>query len=106
MPDPILDRPDATDPEHEALLADSVGVALLVVLDTLDPAERLAFVLHDIFAVPFDDIAPIVDRIPRGGSPTGQPGPAPRPGRADAARHRRRTPTRSRRRVPGRRPQR
>jgi RNA polymerase sigma factor (sigma-70 family) len=64
MPDPILDRPDATDPEHAALLADSVGVALLVVLDTLTPAERLAFVLHDIFAVPFDEIAPIVDRSP------------------------------------------
>jgi RNA polymerase sigma-70 factor (ECF subfamily) len=64
MPDPILDRPDATDPEHAALLADSVGVALLVVLDTLTPPERLAFVLHDIFAVPFDEIAPIVDRSP------------------------------------------
>ena len=64
MPDPIIDRPDGTDPEHEALLADSVGVALLVVLDTLSPAERLAFVLHDIFAVPFDEIAPIVDRSP------------------------------------------
>jgi RNA polymerase sigma factor (sigma-70 family) len=64
MPDPILDRPGATDPEHAALLADSVGVALLVVLDTLTPPERLAFVLHDIFAVPFDEIAPIVDRSP------------------------------------------
>jgi RNA polymerase sigma-70 factor (ECF subfamily) len=64
MPDPIIDRPDGTDPEHEALLADSVGVALLVVLDTLSPPERLAFVLHDIFAVPFDEIAPIVDRTP------------------------------------------
>ncbi len=64
MPDPILDRPDAADPEHQALLADSVGLALLVVLDTLTPPERLAFVLHDIFAVPFDEIAPIVDRTP------------------------------------------
>jgi RNA polymerase sigma factor (sigma-70 family) len=64
MPDPIIDRPDGTDPEHEALLADSVGVALLVVLNTLSPPERLAFVLHDIFAVPFDEIAPIVDRSP------------------------------------------
>ncbi len=64
MPDLILDRPDGTDPEHEALLADSVGLALLVVLDTLTPPERLAFVLHDIFAVPFDEIAPIVDRSP------------------------------------------
>jgi RNA polymerase sigma-70 factor (ECF subfamily) len=64
MPDPIIDRPDGTDPEHEAMLADSVGLALLVVLDTLTPPERLAFVLHDIFAVPFDEIAPIVDRSP------------------------------------------
>jgi RNA polymerase sigma-70 factor (ECF subfamily) len=64
MPDPIIDRPDRTDPEHEALLTDSVGVALLVVLDTLSPPERLAFVLHDIFAVSFDEIAPIVDRTP------------------------------------------
>jgi RNA polymerase sigma factor (sigma-70 family) len=53
-----------TDPEHEALLADSVGLALLVVLDTLTPAERLAFVLHDMFAMPFEEIAPIVDRSP------------------------------------------
>src|ERR671917_1694716 len=54
VPEPIVDRPDGLDPEHEALLADSVGLALLVVLKTLAPAERLAFVLHDIFAVPFD----------------------------------------------------
>ena len=64
VPDPIVDRADGTDPEHEALLADSVGLALLVVLETLSPAERLAFVLHDMFAVPFDQIAPIVDRSP------------------------------------------
>jgi RNA polymerase sigma-70 factor (ECF subfamily) len=64
LPDPIVDRADGTDPEHEALLADAVGLALLVVLETLTPAERLAFVLHDMFAVPFDDIAPIVDRSP------------------------------------------
>jgi RNA polymerase sigma factor (sigma-70 family) len=63
-PEPIGSHADATDPEHEALLADSVGLALQVVLDTLAPAERLAFVLHDIFAVPFDQIAPIVDRSP------------------------------------------
>jgi RNA polymerase sigma-70 factor (ECF subfamily) len=62
LPDPIVGRPDAADPEHQALLADSVGLALLVVLDTLDPAERLAFVLHDMFALPFDEIAPIVGR--------------------------------------------
>jgi RNA polymerase sigma factor (sigma-70 family) len=62
LPDPVVDRADGTDPEHEALLADSVGLSLLVVLETLAPAERLAFVLHDMFGVPFDDIAPIVDR--------------------------------------------
>jgi RNA polymerase sigma factor (sigma-70 family) len=64
VPEPIVDRADGTDPEHEALVADSVGLALLVVLERLSPAERLAFVLHDIFAVPFDEIAPIVDRSP------------------------------------------
>jgi RNA polymerase sigma factor (sigma-70 family) len=64
VPEPIIDRADGTDPEHEALLADSVGLALLVVLETLSPAERLAFVLHDMFGVPFDEIAPIVDRSP------------------------------------------
>jgi RNA polymerase sigma factor (sigma-70 family) len=64
LPDPLIDRADGIDPEHEALLADSVGLALLVVLETLSPPERLAFVLHDIFAVPFDEIAPIVDRSP------------------------------------------
>ena len=64
VPEPIIDRADGVDPEHEALLADSVGLALLVVLETLAPAERLAFVLHDMFAVPFDDIAGIVDRSP------------------------------------------
>ena len=64
LPDPIVSREGALDPEHEALLADSVGLALLLVLDTLSPAERLAFVLHDIFAVPFEEIAPIVSRSP------------------------------------------
>jgi RNA polymerase sigma-70 factor (ECF subfamily) len=65
LPEPIIDHPVAgTDPEHEALLADSVGIALQVVLDTLRPAERLAFVLHDMFAVPFDEIAAMVDRSP------------------------------------------
>ena len=64
LPDPLVDRADGIDPEHEALLADSVGLALLVVLETLSPPERLAFVLHDIFGVPFDEIAPIVDRSP------------------------------------------
>jgi RNA polymerase sigma factor (sigma-70 family) len=64
MPEPIVSRADGIDPEHEALLADSVGLALLVVLETLSPAERLAFVLHDMFAVPFDEIAPMVGRTP------------------------------------------
>jgi RNA polymerase sigma-70 factor, ECF subfamily len=64
LPDPVVDSIAGTDPEHEALLADSVGLALLIVLETLSPAERLAFVLHDMFAVPFDEIAPIVERSP------------------------------------------
>jgi RNA polymerase sigma factor (sigma-70 family) len=64
VPEPIVDPVDGTAPEHEALVADSVGLALLVVLETLDPAERLAFVLHDMFGVPFAEIAPIVDRSP------------------------------------------
>src|SRR6185295_1327869 len=64
VPDPVVSRDDGTQPEHEALLADSVGLALLVVLETLAPAERLAFVLHDMFGVPFDEIAPIVGRSP------------------------------------------
>ncbi len=64
LPDLIVDPVAAASPEHEALLADSVGLALLVVLETLTPAERLAFVLHDMFAVPFDEIAPIVERSP------------------------------------------
>jgi RNA polymerase sigma-70 factor (ECF subfamily) len=62
VPDPVVSPLDRIDPEQEVLLADSVGLALLVVLETLEPAERLAFVLHDMFAVPFDDIAPIVGR--------------------------------------------
>jgi RNA polymerase sigma factor (sigma-70 family) len=65
LPEPVVgDESGGGDPAHEALLADSVGLALLVVLDTLSPAERLAFVLHDMFAVPFDEIAPIVERSP------------------------------------------
>jgi RNA polymerase sigma-70 factor (ECF subfamily) len=64
LPDPIVDRADGVDPEHEALLSDSVGLALLVVLETLTPPERVAFVLHDMFSVPFDEIAPILDRTP------------------------------------------
>ncbi|MWA04496.1 sigma-70 family RNA polymerase sigma factor [Actinomadura sp. LD22] len=64
LPDPVIAAPGGTDPEQEALLADSVGLALLVVLESLSPAERLAFVLHDTFAVPFEEIAPIVGRSP------------------------------------------
>jgi RNA polymerase sigma factor (sigma-70 family) len=65
LPDPIVDRADGVDPEHQALLADSVGLALLVVLELLTPAERLAFVLHDMFGVPFAEIAPLVGRSPQ-----------------------------------------
>lgn len=64
LPDPIVSPYDEPAPEEEVLLADSVGLALLVVLDTLTPAERLAFVLHDMFELPFDEIAPMVDRTP------------------------------------------
>src|ERR687897_1544441 len=64
LPDPIVDRAGGIDPEHEALLSDSVGLALLVVLETLPPAQRLAYVLHDTFGVPFAEIAPIVGRSP------------------------------------------
>jgi RNA polymerase sigma-70 factor (ECF subfamily) len=64
LPEPVVSLDGETDPEQEALLADSVGLALLVVLDTLTPAERLAFVLHDMFAVPFEEIGPIVGRTP------------------------------------------
>src|SRR5256712_1010059 len=64
LPEPVVSVESAEDPEQQALLADSVGLALLVVLDTLTPAERLAFVLHDMFGMPFEEIAPIVDRTP------------------------------------------
>ena len=64
VPDPVVQHAEAAEPEHAAVLADSVGLALLVVLETLAPAERLAFVLHDMFAVPFDEIADMVDRSP------------------------------------------
>jgi RNA polymerase sigma-70 factor (ECF subfamily) len=64
LPDPVVEPPEGPHPEHEALMADAVGLALLVVLDALSPAERLAFVLHDMFAVPFDEIAAILDRTP------------------------------------------
>jgi RNA polymerase sigma factor (sigma-70 family) len=64
LPDPVVSPQDGSDPEHEALVADAVGLALQVVLDTLTPAERLAFVLHDLFAVPFDQIASVLGRSP------------------------------------------
>jgi RNA polymerase sigma-70 factor (ECF subfamily) len=64
LPDPVVSREDTVNPEQQALLADSVGLALLVVLESLTPAERLAFVLHDMFGLPFEQIAPIVDRTP------------------------------------------
>ncbi|MGK5554028.1 sigma-70 family RNA polymerase sigma factor [Actinomadura kijaniata] len=65
LPDPVIGRADGTDPEREALTADAVGLALLVVLEALGPAERLAFVLHDMFGLPFEEIAPIVGRTPQ-----------------------------------------
>ena len=65
MPEPIVDPVDGTDPEHEAILADSVGLALLVVLETLSPPERLAFVLHDMFGVRFEEIGQVLDRSPQ-----------------------------------------
>jgi RNA polymerase sigma factor (sigma-70 family) len=64
LPEPVVSPAEPVDPEHEAVLADSVGLALLVVLETLAPAERIAFVLHDMFTVPFEEIAPIVGRTP------------------------------------------
>lgn len=64
VPDPLISQEDRSDPEHQALLADSVGLALMVVLETLTPAERFAFVLHDMFGLPFDEIAPMIERSP------------------------------------------
>jgi len=64
MPDPIIDSVDGPSPEHAALLANTIGLALLVVLETLPPPERVAFVLHDVFGMPFEEIAPIVERTP------------------------------------------
>lgn len=64
LPEPILRAPDDSDPERDSVMADSVGLALLVVLESLTPAERLSFVLHDVFGVPFDEIAPVVERSP------------------------------------------
>src|SRR3954447_21594752 len=97
LPDPVIADLEAADPERAAVLADSVSLALLVVLQTLSPAERLAFVLHDLFAVPFEEIARVVDRSPaaakqlasraprrvRGQAPEPAPAPAGPPGLAD-----------------------
>ena len=88
VPDPIVSRRTAVDPEQEAVLADSVGLALLVVLDTLTPAERLAFVLHDMFAVPFEEIAPDDRALAGRGPAAGQPGPAAGAGPGAGARPR------------------
>ena len=85
LPDPVVTYGDESDPEAEALLADSVGLALLVVLETLTPAERLAFVLHDMFAVPFDEIARMLGRSPGRGEDDGQPRAAPRARRRPGA---------------------
>jgi len=103
LPEPIVGRADEFDPEHQALLADSVGLALLVVLDTLDPAERLAFVLHDMFAVPFDDIAPIVGRSTTACAAARQPGTAPGADSGHRSRCRSCPPARSCPRLPRRR---
>src|SRR6266699_2951004 len=104
LPEPLVEDSADDGPEHEAVLADSVGLALLVVLESLTPAERLSFVLHDVFAVPFDDVARIIDRTPdsarqlasrarRRGQPArppaarrGRPGRAPGPGHRAAVR--------------------
>ena len=87
LPDPIVTRVD-DDPAEHAILADSVGIALLVVLDTLSPAERLAFVLHDVFAVPFEQIGPILDRSPGRRQATGEPRQAAAARRPGAPRRR------------------
>ena len=101
VPDPIVSPEGGLDPEQEALLGDSVGLAMLVVLESLTPAERVAFVLHDVFAVPFDEIG--ADRRPNadGGAAACEPCPSPRPGFA-RARRRSRWPMGCRRRLPRR----
>jgi RNA polymerase sigma factor (sigma-70 family) len=80
VPDPVVDRAEGTTPEHRALLADTVGLALLVVLETLGPAERISFVLHDIFDIPFEEIAPNRRAHPRGGPAACQPRTSARSG--------------------------
>ena len=85
-PEPMANREDGTNPEQEALLADSVGLAVLVVLDRLNPAERVAFVLHDMFAVSFDEIARIVGRSPTAARHCRRAAPPPRAGERPCAR--------------------
>ena len=86
--EPPASREEHFAPEREALLADSVGLALLVVLETLAPAERIAFVLHDLFGVPFEEIAPVVGRSAERGQAARQPGPPPGAGSPGPARRR------------------
>ena len=102
LPRPHRERPAGTDPEHEAMLADTVGSALLVVLDTLEPAERLAFVLHDMFAVPFDEIGPIVGRSPNAAKQLASRARHKVQGKGAAARRRSRPSASGRRRLPRR----
>ena len=100
LPEPLVSTDATVDPEHASLLADSVGIALLVVLESLEPAERLAFVLHDMFGVPFDEIAPIVERTPVGYPPAREPSPKATPGHGDRPRRRPANPTSGRERLP------
>ena len=104
LPEPIVDRPDDASPEDAVVLADSVGLALLVVLETLTPAERLAFVLHDVFALPFDEIATVVDRSPAAARQLASRAQAADPGGQAGAGRRPRGPAAGRRRLRGSRP--
>ena len=106
VPEPIIDRPDGMDPEHEALLGDSLGLALLVLLETLAPAERVAFVLHDVFALPFEEIAPDPRPDPDGHQAAGKPGTTPRARGRPGSRSGPARPANGRRCVHRRRPQR
>ena len=100
VPDPIVSRKDGMTPSTQVLLADSVGLALLVVLETLAPDERLAFVLHDMFAVPFDEIAPIVGPLADGGPAARESRTPPRARIGHSSRRQSHPPARSRRRLP------
>src|SRR5215204_3403209 len=102
VPEPTAGHTTGSDPEHEALLAESIGLALLIVLDTLPPAERVAFVLHDMFGVPFEEIAPIVGRS----APARKPRAPPRPARGRKPRDEQAPAGQAGRRLPRRRPQR